>query len=149
MTEMQSAMGRVMLPKVGDRIRIRQRSANLLAKGLSDLDALRVPLAPMNTSAAFYRFYAYLRPEKLAAGWDRDRLQAAIEAEGVPCFAGSCSEIYLEKAFELVRPRERNRIARELGDTSLAFLTHHTLADSDIADVISAVQKVFHSAVRQ
>jgi dTDP-4-amino-4,6-dideoxygalactose transaminase len=141
-TEMQSAMGRVMLPKVAERVRLRQRNAKIIAQGLSNLLPLRIPIPPGSVSGAFYRLYAYLRPEKLAAGWDRNRVQAAIEAEGVPCFAGSCSEIYLEKAFENLRPRERHPVARELGETSLAFLVHHTLSERDMQDVVHAVTRV-------
>ena len=39
---------------------------------------------------------------------------------GVPCFSGSCSEVYLEKAFDNTgwKPKERLSIAKELGDTS-------------------------------
>ena len=100
-------------------------------------------------SSAFYRAYAYVRPEKLAPGWNRDRVQAAIEAEGVPCFSGSCSEIYLEKAFaETVLPPQRHAVARELGETSLAFLIHPTAHEADINDVTCAVRKVLAHATK-
>ena len=142
MTEMQSAMGRVMLPKIAQRIQQRQANAHRLQCGLSKIAALRVPAAAADVDCAFYRFYVYVRPEQLAPGWDRDRVQAAIEAEGIPCFAGSCSEIYLEKAFAEFAPKERFAVARELGETSLALLVHHTLGDAEMRDTIAAVEKV-------
>ena len=48
---------------------------------------------------------------------------------GVPCFSGSCSEVYLEKAFDGTgwRPEKPMPVARELGETSLMFLVHPTL----------------------
>lgn len=54
----------------------------------------------------------------------------AVNAEGIPCFTGSCSEIYLEKAFDQghLRPRKRLQVAKVLGDTSLMFLVHPTLS---------------------
>ncbi len=72
---------------------------------------------------------------------------AAINAEGIPCFSGSCSEIYLEKAFtEELRPRERMRVARDLGETSLMFLVHPTLSEKDMLDTCQAVEKVMSAA---
>jgi dTDP-4-amino-4,6-dideoxygalactose transaminase len=146
MSEMQSAMGRVMLPKVPQRVEQRRKNSAILFKGFSSIKALRAPQPPAETEAAFYRVYAYVRPELLAAGWNRDRVQAAIEAEGIPCFSGSCSEIYLEKAFAGIAPRQRFAIARELGETSLAFLVHHTLGESEMSDTLAAVEKVFQRA---
>ena len=71
---------------------------------------------------------------------------AAIEAEGVPCFSGSCSEIYLEEAFAGMRPGERFATARELGETSLAFLVHPTLGEREMRDTAAAVGKVMKYA---
>ena len=70
----------------------------------------------------------------LARGWDRDRIAAEINASGVPCLHGSCSEIYLEKAFENsgLAPAQRLPRAMELGETSLAFLVHPTLTEAEI-----------------
>jgi dTDP-4-amino-4,6-dideoxygalactose transaminase len=82
-------------------------------------------------------------PARLASGWDRDRIMDAINAEGVFCQSGSCSEIYLEKAFPpAMRPPQRLPVARELGENSLAFLAHPTLSEQDMADTARAVQKV-------
>lgn len=146
MTEMQSAMGRVMLPKVPQRVGQRRKNASLLLEGLSRIEALRAPKPAPDLEPAFYRAYAYVRPERLVAGWNRDRVQAAIGAEGVPCFAGSCSEIYLEKAFAESAPKKRFPTAREMGATSLAFLVHHTLGEAELRDTIAAVEKVLHWA---
>ncbi len=143
MTEMQSALGRTALRKVPEFIRIRGRNAQRLIERLRRIPALRVPVPPQDVASAWYRVYAYVDPRKLAAGWDRARLMDAISAEGVYCQGGSCSEIYLEKAFPpALRPPSRLPIARELGDTSLAFLVHPTLSEHDMDDVASAIEKV-------
>jgi len=56
----------------------------------------------------------------LKKGWDRDRIMTGINALGVPCYSGSCSEVYLEKAFDGTgfRPNTRLKVAKELGETS-------------------------------
>lgn len=117
-----------------------------MASRLARISALRIPSPSDHIEAAWYRFYAFVRPEKLNRDWDRDRILEAINAEGVPCFAGSCSEVYLEKAFSDVRPAQRLPMARELGKTSLAFLVHPTLTGADIEDACQAVEKVLAAA---
>jgi hypothetical protein len=69
---------------------------------------------------------------------------AAINAEGIPCFSGSCSEVYLEKAFpQEMRPSVPLPQARALGEQSLMFMVHPTLSDKDMSDTARAVEKVF------
>lgn len=93
---------------------------------------------------AFYKYYTYIRPENLAPGWSRDRILAEINARGVPCYVGSCSEVYLEKAFDNTgwRPKERLAVAKELGETSLMFLVHSTLTQAEIRKTQEVVAEV-------
>lgn len=71
-----------------------------------------------------------------------------ISARGVPCFAGSCSELYLERAFRDhgFGPRERLPIARELGETSLMFLVHPTLTTEDMQWMCDQIREVAREA---
>ena len=148
LTEMQSAMGRRMLARVGGFVRRRREIAGWLRKAWENIPALRTPVPSSEVEHSYYRFYAFVRPERLIPGWDRDRIMRAITAEGVPCFSGGCPEIYRERAFEAYRPPLRLKVARELGETSLAFLVHPTMADADVSDTITAVQKVMEHASR-
>jgi dTDP-4-amino-4,6-dideoxygalactose transaminase len=147
LTEMQSAIGRIHLRKLSDWAEIRRRNASILTRGFSSCPALRVTSPPQDIQHSYYKYYVFLRPERLSEGWDRDRIMAAINAEGIPCFSGVCSEIYLEKAFpEKLRPRERRVVARELGKTSLMFLVHPTLSEKDMLDTCHTVEKVMNAA---
>jgi dTDP-4-amino-4,6-dideoxygalactose transaminase len=150
LTEMQSAIGRIQLKKLPDWIRIRQRYAAILTEGLSRSPALRLTCPPDDISHAFYKYYAFVRSERLKDGWERDRIISAVNAEGVPCFSGSCSEIYLEKAFINAKlgPPKRLPVAKVLGETSLMFLVHPTLSEQDIRDTCNAVEKVLEIASR-
>ena len=69
-------------------------------------------------------------------------------ALGVPCFQGSCSEVYLEKAFDGTgyRPEPRLPVAQELGETSLMFLVHPTLTPAEIAQTCAAIAQVLQQA---
>ena len=87
----------------------------------------------------------FINPELLADGWDRDRIVIEIVTSGVPCFQGSCSEVYLEKAFDNTgfRPIKRLPNAVELGETSLMFLVHPTLTQAEIDKTVDVIKKVF------
>ena len=93
LTEMQSAIGRVLLRKLPDRVQLRRRNAAILDQEFSQIPALRVVAAPSDFGHSYYKYYVYVRPELLRDGWDRDRMISAINAEGVPCSSGGCSEI--------------------------------------------------------
>lgn len=146
MTEIQAAVGRVALTKVPRWVERRRRHANTMTQALSSLAGLRIPTPPDSVLHAYYKYYAFLRPEMLQKGWDRDAILRAIKAEGVPCFVGSCSEIYLERAFGARRER-RLPVAKSLGETSLMFLVHPTLSDEDIAFACRTIRNVMTRAL--
>jgi dTDP-4-amino-4,6-dideoxygalactose transaminase len=147
LTEMQAAIGRSLLVKLPSQLNVRRRNANILSQRFAALPALRVTVPPKEIGHAYYKYYVFLRAECLRDGWSRDHLLQAVAAEGIPCFTGSCSEIYLEKAFsEDMRPAQRLHVARQLGETSLMFLVHPTLVEQDMLDTAQAVEKVLKSA---
>lgn len=148
LTEMQAAIGRIQLHKLGTWQAQRARNAAQLADGLAELSALRIPRPPGHIVHACYRQYMFVRPERLRAGWTRDRIMEAITTAGVPCSVGSCSEIYREKAFvdRGWGPTKPLPVARELGETSLAFLVHPTLSEAVISRWVDVVRSVFKDA---
>jgi dTDP-4-amino-4,6-dideoxygalactose transaminase len=149
MTEMQAVIGRAQLAKLPAWRDARRRNAALLTEGLAQTPGLRLTPPAEGIGHAYYKYYAFIRPDALAAGWTRDRIVAAVVAEGVPCAVGSCSEIYLEGAFpERLRPKARLPVARELGETSLMFMVHPTLAEAEMRDTARALDKVMRRAVR-
>ena len=146
MTEVQSAIGRVALRKVSDWVQMRRKYAGILNHHLGKVPGLRITSPPAHAYHAYYKYYVFVQPETLRQGWDRDRIIQAICAEGVPCFVGSCSEIYLEKAFGHRPRRPRLPVAKELGETSLMFLVHPKLTEEHIEHTGRVVEKVMVSA---
>ena len=134
MTEIQAVIGRIQLKRMEDWSSRRLANAMRIWETAKALPGFRVPLIPDAIQHAAYKCYVFVEPERLAEGWDRDRVMAEINARGVPCFSGSCSEVYLEKAFDGTgfRPEQRLPVARELGETSLMFLVHPTLTDAEM-----------------
>ena len=129
-----------------------ERRTRIAAALMETLDrysgAVRVPRPDRSLAHAYYRLYAYVRPDGLKQGWSRDRLVAELTAAGAVAVQGSCSEVYLEKAFDgtTLRPDKRLPVARELGETSLMFLTHPTLTDEEIERISNAIIRVFDRA---
>ena len=148
MTEMQAAIGRVQLRKVPEWVGIRRRNASALNAALAGAPGIRVAQPAAAAFHSYYKFYATLDPEKLKSGWTLLRVLESIGAEGVPCFQGSCSEIYREKAFldAGLGPVAPLPVARRLSDTSLMFLVHPTLTEADMRDTARAVAKVMRAA---
>ena len=151
MTEMQGVLGRIQLTRMADWRNARQANANAIWHTASRLVGLRVPQVPQDLEHAAYKCYVFVEPETLADGWDRDRILNAIVKAGVPCFSGSCSEVYLEKAFEGAgwRPDARLPIAHELGETSLTFLVHPTLTKAEMEKVCRVLTAVMEQAVNE
>lgn len=151
MLEMQAVIGRIQLRRLSEWTARRAAIAARYAAALAPFaDAVRVPLPDAGLTHAWYRFYGYVRQEGLKPGWDRDRIVAEVTALGVPLLHGTCSEVYLEKAFDGTgwRPPQRLPGAVELGDTSLMFLTHPTLTDDDVTRIAAAVTRVLEQAAR-
>jgi dTDP-4-amino-4,6-dideoxygalactose transaminase len=148
MTEMQAALGRVQLRKLPGWVEKRRRNASLLTHAFQKIPAFRVPVPPDDRDHAYYKYYVFIKSELLKKGWDRKRVVMAINEEGIPCFTGSCSEIYMEKAFDAdqLRPKKRLPVAEELGQTAMMFLVHPTLNEEDMQDTIQAVAKVMSAA---
>ena len=150
LTELQSAIGRIQLQRLPHWTALRTRNALLLADALCDLPTVRVPLPPDHLTHAWYKFYAFVQPDKIAGGWSRDRIIAEISHLGFPAFSGSCSEIYLEKCFQDtgLSPSERLPVARELGETSLMFLVHPTISAEQMFEYAQSVRSVLLLASR-
>lgn len=149
MTEMQAAIGRRQLIKLPAWLAQRRKFAEILNSCCSEIPGLRVTLPPHGVEHAYYKYYVFIEPEKLKPNWDYNRVISAINAEGIPCWAGSCSEIYLEKAFLDFGygMAQRLPVAKRLGETSLMFMVHPTLTESDIHDTCAALNKVMQASV--
>jgi len=149
LSEMQSAIGREFLQRLPEWVEMRRRNACILSDGLDDIPGLKLVCPPQDIEHSYYKYYAFLKPECLNLGWTQERIVLALQAEGIPCGTGSCSEIYLEKAFEKLglQPSDRLPVARQLGETSIMLQVHPTLAPAELNDVCKAVRKVMSHAV--
>ena len=146
LTEMQSAIGRIQIKKMPEWHQLRIRNANQILDCCKKFpQLLRVPRPPSDIEHAWYKCYVFIQLENLPDGWSRDKILEEINKKGIPCFSGSCSEIYKEKAFDGTgfRPSTGFPVAKELGEASLMFLVHPTLTEGEIDKVCDAIRSVF------
>jgi dTDP-4-amino-4,6-dideoxygalactose transaminase len=148
MLEMQAVIGRIQLRRMSEWTKKRTEIAKQLERVCQRFGALRVTLVPDDLQHAYYKYYVFVRGEYLADGWTRDKIIGEITKLGVPCYQGSCSEVYLEGAFETTgfAPPERLPVAKQLGETSLMFLVHPTLTDVEIDKMCLVIEIVFRRA---
>jgi dTDP-4-amino-4,6-dideoxygalactose transaminase len=148
MTEIQAAIGRIQLGRMPEWRKKRQANARTIDQSVEGMDLVRCVNVPDYIEHAEYKHYLFIRPEYLKSEWTRDRIVEEVSSQGVPVFQGSCSEVYLEKAFDETpwRPKRRLVNAVELGETSLMFLVHPTLTDTEIKKTSSVLRSVLLEA---
>ena len=149
MMEVQAAIGRIQLHRMKNWHTERMWNACTIWDTARHLPGLRVPVLPSTIEHAAYKCYVFVDPSVLKPDWNRDRILEKIVLQGVPCYTGSCSEVYLEKAFEGTgwRPARRLPVAQELGETSLMFLVHPGLKKTEISQTVQALAAVLQEAV--
>ncbi|CAH1528132.1 Aminotransferase [Vibrio rotiferianus] len=150
MTELQAVIGRIQLSRIPAWTAQRQANAVKIDEAVADLSVVRRVEVPEYSEHAEYKHYLFVEPENLADGWTRDRIVEAIVERGVPAYQGSCSEVYLEKAFDNTpwRPNKRLENAVRLGETSLMFLVHPTLTEQEMLKTIDVLRQVLSEAQR-
>lgn len=148
MSGLSAALGLIQLQRLADWHATRTRNAMILADAFAALPSLRVPLPGPELTHAYYRFYAFLRPERLRPNWTRQRILDALAERGLTAFSGSCSEIYREETFASrgIAPPAPLPVARELGETSLAFLVDPSWSEGDMHDMAAGVAEVMEAA---
>ena len=144
MMEMQAVIGRIQLTYMPDWTKNRIENADKILKAFDHSNYFTVNRPTDDYLHAQYKCYVQVNINALPSGWSRDRIMQFINAEGVPCYSGSCSEVYLEHAFDNTnwRPKERLKNAQQLGETSLMFLVHPTLSEDNINKTVDAIQKL-------
>ncbi len=148
MTEMQAVIGRIQLNRMPDWHAKRVQFSKKIWDCAKNIPQLRVPDVPDFIDHAAYKCYIFVKQEELKDDWNRDRIINEINEKGVPCYSGSCPEVYLEKAFDnsISRPRRRLPAAKELGETSLMFLVHPTLKQQHIEHVCSVIKDILQKS---
>lgn len=144
MMEMQAVIGRIQLTRMAEWTKKRTENAEKILEAFDGSPFFSVHTPSVDYVHAYYKCYVQVNLEALPDGWSRDRIMQEINSQEVPCFSGSCSEVYLEHAFDGTpwRPEKRLENAQKLGETSLMFLVHPTLSQESIEKTIRTINTV-------
>ncbi|WP_191117794.1 DegT/DnrJ/EryC1/StrS family aminotransferase [Vibrio campbellii] len=144
MTELQAVIGRIQLVRMSAWTEQRRANAAQIDQAVADLNVVRRVEVPEYSEHAAYKHYLFVEAQNLSEGWTRDRIVETILERGVPAYQGSCSEVYLEKAFDNTswRPVQRLSNAVTLGETSLMFLVHPTLTEQEMGKTCQVLREV-------
>ena len=148
LTEMAAAIGRWQLQRLDDWVQSRRRNATILESAFADIDCVRLTRPDSRTYHSYYKYYVFVRPEKLKKSWDRNRILTEFNGNGIPGLSGSCPEIYREEAFRNLpsKPHDRLPTARMLGETSVMFPVHPTLERDQMEYLASVAARIFQEA---
>lgn len=146
MMEMQAVIGRIQLQRMSEWTKKRSENAKKILSVFQNSPYFLVHIPSKDYVHAYYKCYVQVNLEKLPKNWSRDLIMQEINERGVPCYSGSCSEVYLEHAFDNTpwRPKERLKNAKALGDTSLMFLVHPTLTQENMDKTIEVIEQVIN-----
>ena len=150
--------GLIQLKKIDSWTKKRNQNQDAIWSTCKNFKSLRVPkfnekswkhFHKGNVHAA-YKCYVFVEETFLKDGWNRNKRIKEISKKNTPCFSGSCSEIYQEKAFDGsgLRPKKRLQVAMELGETSLVFLIHPNQTKKEITNTCRAISNVMKEATK-
>lgn len=155
MTEMQSAIGRRALARLGWHLERRRANARYLSAGLRELGDFLDPAPDRPESEhAFYCYYVTLNLARLTC--NRDEFVRAVQAEGVRASRGTSAELYLEPVYRERVGYGNSQMpfatvdytqvdcpqARDIGERAFRLEVYPTLQNEDLDDVLEAVRKV-------
>jgi dTDP-4-amino-4,6-dideoxygalactose transaminase len=159
LSDLQAAVLVAQLSRLDELADRRQANADRLDSALAEIDGIAVRPTDQRISRSAFYLYLFRYDPAAFGGLPRDEFARALQAEGIPAFAGGGSLVYRSPLFNVKaentaalrlagRPidyaatrdcPEAERLAAEA-----LYLPHRVLmgGEAEVADVVAAVQKV-------
>ena len=147
MTEMQGAIGCIGLERLDQWVQKRRDNAAILDEQLAEIPGVQVLTPGPDFGHSYYKYYVNVAADRLRGAWSRDEIVKCLQAEGIPCGSGLCSEVYNELAIQQagLAPADRLPVAATHADQAIMFMVHPTLRESDMHDMVAAATKVMRA----
>lgn len=139
MTEMQASIGIDALDQLDNWIEFRRAAADIFNTTFADIPLIRLTIPGPMFYHAYYKYYCYINPVHLKDGITRDDIIISCNSKQIPCFQGTCGEVYKEKAYNL---NLELPITQQLTATSLMFLVDPSYSIETITDIAIIVRDI-------
>lgn len=146
LTEAQAAIGLAQLAKLPAWLARRRANAQILDDALAGLNSVTVPQAPAHLAHAYYKYYFFVTPAALKAGWSRDRVVDELIKRGVPARVGACPDISKEKAFADSGPQPLHPGADSIAERTVLLPVHPTLTPGNMKFMAETLRGVISDA---
>ena len=148
LTEMQAAIGINQLKYLKSRVEKRNKNCFKIWNSIKEFKSVIIPKIQKNFFHAGYRCYFLINKKKLKKNWSRNKIIFEMRKNNVPCFQGSCSEMYLEKFYKktFFLKNERYKNAKILSENSIALLVDHTISIKKINFMIKKLRQILYFA---
>lgn len=141
MTDLHAAVGIPQLRRLAEINATRQRNAEVLSKGLSDVAGLRVPLVRPDRTHVWHQYTVLVTGE---TGVDRDTLAAALTERGI-----GNGIYYPRTVFDYDCYRQHPGVvaadvpvAERIAGQALSLPVHPALSEADLGTIVSTVREV-------
>lgn len=143
LTEIAASIGLNSLDCLDGWVTHRRAAAHILNTCLQNVPLIRLTLPPPHCYHAYYKYYCFIQTHYLAPNVTRNHLIDQLNRMHIPCFEGTCGEIYREVAYNL---HYHLPVTRNLSDTSLMFAIDPTLSLTVIKAMAEKLKWVFLNA---
>lgn len=140
MTEIQASIGIDSLELLEDWILIRNKNAKIFNETFANIKLIKLTLPNEIYYHSYYKYYCFINPEFLKEGYTRNSIIHAANSLEIPCFEGTCGEVYKEKAYNLNLDLP---VTKNLSETSIMLLVDPTYSTDTITEIAHKLKTIF------
>ncbi len=147
MTDVAAALGRLQLAKLHSSVRKRRRNAAYLARGLSGLAGIQIPLVARSVGHAFNLFTIRLEPKIL--GMSREEFREKLSRRGIETGVYYPRPLHQQPIFRGYGSDRDFPVSTRLAETVLSLPVHPGLTAQDLRQMVSAVRGIVRDSARK
>lgn len=149
MTEMQASLGRIQLKKLNKNLSRRRANAKIMNDCFKKINNIKLPIYNQNIKHSFYKYYIIINKKKLVRPYSINKIIDLIRKNNIPCSAGACPEIYLEKMFENNKKVTNTPIAKLLNQSTICLEVHHKIERIELLNASKVIKAILTKCISQ
>jgi len=140
MTDVEAAIGREQLKRLDNMLAVRRRNAEILNKGLADIDGIHPQKITPNGEHAWHQYCVVVNKEIF--GCTRDELAEKLKQKGIATGIHYPRGLHQQPIFEQMYGKQVFPNTEYVAERILALPVHHGLSKSDIERIIESIYEV-------